>query len=203
MIEAITCWLIRAFTGVHSQWADSIHNLGTGQRIYFANHSSHLDFLVIWACLNKELRKTTRPIAAKDYWSKTPLHLWAAKNIFRAVLIERQKVSRSNNPIEALKSTLNAGESLIIFPEGTRNSGEEIGKFKSGLFHLAQHRHDLQYIPVYLENLNRALPKGEFIPLPIICSVTFGPPLIVQKNWNKNQFLSQAKAAMENLIHEL
>ena len=202
MIEELLCWLIKLFTGANAQWAPESYHLGEGQRVYYANHSSHLDFLILWACLPKALRRNTRPVAARDYWAKSALRLWVAQNIFRAILIERTHVSRSNNPIEQLKGALGQGDSLIIFPEGTRGSGEAIGTFKSGLYHLAKHCPQAHYIPVYLENLNRVLPKGEFIPLPLICSVIFGAPLPAVAERTKEDFLNEAKVALETLSSE-
>ncbi|MGZ0654120.1 lysophospholipid acyltransferase family protein [Coraliomargarita sp. W4R72] len=199
MIELFVCWLIKLFTGANARWTQESYQLKQGQRVYFANHSSHLDFLILWACLPKALRQSTRPVAARDYWSKSAPRLWVAQNIFRAILIERKHISRSNNPIEQLKAALEQGDSLIIFPEGTRGSGEAIGNFKSGLYHLAKHYPQAHYIPVYLENLNRVLPKGEFIPLPLICSVIFGSPLQAVAERSKEDFLSEAKTALETL----
>jgi 1-acyl-sn-glycerol-3-phosphate acyltransferase len=199
MIEASVCWLIKLFTGARAQWTQASYHLEQGQRVYFANHSSHLDFLILWACLPKALRRKTRPVAARDYWSKSAPRLWLAQKIFRAVLIERKHVSRRNNPIEQLQAALEQGDSLIIFPEGTRGSGEAIGKFKSGLYHLAKHSPQIHYIPVYLENLNRVLPKGEFIPLPLICSVIIGAPLSVVTERTKEDYLNEAQTALIQL----
>lgn len=200
MIEDLFCWLIKTFTGAKAQWVEESYHLGSGQRVYFANHSSHLDFLILWACLPKSLRQTTRPVAAKDYWAKSALRLRVATNVFRAILIDRAHVSRANNPIDQLTAALENGDSLIIFPEGTRGSGEHIGNFKSGLYHLATRYPDAHYIPVYLENLNRVLPKGEFIPLPLICSVIFGAPLRPVEARTKDAYLSEAKDRLESLI---
>ncbi len=184
------------FTGAKAQWSKAAFHLGESQRVYFANHSSHLDFLILWACLPRELRKRTRPVAARDYWSKSQLRLWVATHIFRAILIERTQISRANNPIDQLTAALAQGDSLIIFPEGTRGSGEAVGRFKSGLYHLAKQYEEAHYIPVYLENLNRVLPKGEYIPLPLICSVTFGAPVDPVGARSKDDFLAEAQDAL-------
>ncbi len=199
MIEGLVCWLIKIFTGAKAQWTEATYHLPPGQRVYYANHSSHLDFLILWACLPRPLRRQTRPVAAKDYWSKRQSRLWVAEHVFRAILIERTHISRTNNPIDQLTEALSAGDSLIIFPEGTRGSGEALGTFKSGLYHLAEKYSGPHYIPVYLENLNRVLPKGEFIPIPLICSVTFGAPLEPVGTRTKDEFLAEARSALLTL----
>ena len=146
----------------------------TRRRVYFANHTSHLDFVVLWAVLPRVVRRCTRPVAARDYWERGPLRRWLARRVFRAVLIEREHITQSCNPLEPLAEALRAGESLILFPEGTRHCGPDIGEFKSGLYHLLRVATDAEAVPVYIENLNRVLPKGETLLVPFLCSVTFG-----------------------------
>ncbi|MDQ8193086.1 lysophospholipid acyltransferase family protein [Coraliomargarita sp. SDUM461004] len=199
MIEELVCWFIKLFTGARAQWTVGFDQLQPGQRVYFANHSSHLDFLILWATLPPALRHHTRPVAARDYWARSRPRLWLSRKIFRAILIERKNISRCNNPIDQLKASLEQGDSLIIFPEGTRSSGDTIHNFKSGLYHLARHCPQAHFIPVYLENLNRVLPKGEFIPLPLICSVIFGAPLRDVSERSKDDFLNEAKKSLERL----
>ena len=130
------------------------------QRVYFANHTSNLDAAVLWASLPVSIREKTRPVAAKDYWTGSALRRWLAREVFRALLIERRKVTAENNPLREMVAVLDAGESLIIFPEGGRFPGPEPQKFKPGLFYLAKDRPEVELVPVYLENLNRILPKG-------------------------------------------
>jgi 1-acyl-sn-glycerol-3-phosphate acyltransferase len=138
----------------------------TRQRVYFANHTSHLDFVVLWSVLPRKLRAMTRPVAAKDYWN-SGLRKRIAVNAFHAVLVERsEKVAEGDrslaarNTLAMLLEALGTENSLIVFPEGTRGDGLEIGSFKSGLYYLWSKRPEIQFIPVYLSNLNRILPKG-------------------------------------------
>jgi 1-acyl-sn-glycerol-3-phosphate acyltransferase len=175
-------FLIRAISGAQSRW---LAQPSARQSIYFANHTSHLDAVVLWASLPPELRDRTRPVAALDYWEKTSLRRWLAREIFRAVLIDRTKVTAQNNPIQRMIEAMGSDDSLILFPEGSRGAGEEVGPFKSGLFHLAQDKPEAALVPVYIENLNRILPKGEFLPVPLLSSITFGAPLDRLENESK------------------
>jgi 1-acyl-sn-glycerol-3-phosphate acyltransferase len=169
------------------------------QRIYFANHSSHLDFVIIWAALPAALRLTTRPVAAKDYWDKSALRRYLARSVFNAVLIERNREAAAANPMETLQQGLGDAHSLILFPEGTRGDGVTMGPFKSGIYRLALARPDVELIPVYIENLNRILPKGEFLPVPMLSAITFGAPMHVLDGETKFDFLDRAKNALLEL----
>jgi len=172
------------------------------QRVYFANHTSHLDFVVLWSILPKSARMKTRPAAAKDYWS-SGLRKKLAVDVFNAILIERHSDDGQGEALEAAKqsldliaSALNEGDSLIVFPEGTRGDGREIGHFKSGLYHLWQKRPDVQFVPVFIHNLNRILPKGEVLPVPVIANIFFGPPLLPEPAETKDSFLQKAREAL-------
>jgi 1-acyl-sn-glycerol-3-phosphate acyltransferase len=199
---AITGAALRAFarlvTGVRGR------SLGprpaAGPVIYFANHSSHGDFVLIWTVLAPALRESTRPVAGADYWTVGRVRPWLAAHVFNAVLIERGKLDRSSDPTAPVLAALDAGQSVIIFPEGTRNQSDQmLLPFKSGLFRLAQARPDIPLIPVWIENLARVMPKGEVLPIPLLCSVTFGPALPRAANELRPDFLARAAAAVRDL----
>ena len=164
--------------------------------VFFANHSSHLDFVVIWAALPPAQRAVTRPVAGRDYWEKNGVRRWLARRVFRAVLIERQKVTVAANPLEAMLAALDEGSSLIVFPEGTRSLDGTIHEFKGGLYHLAKARPAISLVPTYLNNLNRLLPKGELIAVPLIASVKMGASVQLQENEPKPAFLVRARQAL-------
>jgi 1-acyl-sn-glycerol-3-phosphate acyltransferase len=201
MMALFLTLLARFITGAGSaHWVGCVPD--TRQRIYFANHTSNLDALILWAGLPEEVRARTRPVAAHDYWTGDPLRRYLAKDVFNALLIERKKVTVSNNPIPQILQAMGQEYSIIIFPEGLRNLGPEIGEFKSGLFHLASARPDVELVPVLLQNLNRILPKGEFLPVPLIASIYFGSPLQIQPGERKRDFLERAKRSVEALRME-
>lgn len=167
--------------------------------VIFANHSSHLDFAVIWAALPESLRKVVRPVAGRDYWEKGALRRWLAARVFKAVLIERQHVTVANNPLAPILGALEGGDSLIVFPEGTRNPEGEIQPFKPGLFHIARAVPKVPLVPVLLDNLNRILPKGHVIAVPLIAHLAIGTPLTLRAGESKTDFLARAHAALAAL----
>lgn len=199
--------LIRLITGAQARWVGvgPVREDGTiPTRVYFANHASNLDAPVIWASLPTPLRKRTRPVAARDYWDRGIVRRLLAHRVFRAVLIERHKVTPSCNPLIAMEEVLDRGESLIIFPEGTRTTDDEgeMNEFKPGLWHLAKKHPEAELVPVHLENLNRILPKGSLILIPLLAAVTFGTPIKIEEGEEKTDFLARAKKAVEELHPE-
>jgi 1-acyl-sn-glycerol-3-phosphate acyltransferase len=167
------------------------------QRVYFANHSSNGDFVLIWTVLPTHLRRQTRPVAALDYWLTSPLRAFIGRDVFNAVLIDRRPEARTEDPVAQMAAALDEGASLILFPEGKRNSADEpLLPFKSGLYHLAKARPEVDLVPVWIANLNKVMPKGEIIPVPLICTVTFGAPLHLALDEAKDAFLARASAAL-------
>lgn len=199
MISNTGCTAIRLVCGATAHWVGCGPELR--QRIYFANHGSHLDFLVVWASLPQALRQVTRPVAGRDYWQQGLLRPWLSERVFHALLIERQNITRHNNPLRVMLAALEQGDSLIVFPEGTRSVDGTIQPFKEGLHHLYRRAKEVEFIPVYLNNLGRILPKGEFMPLPLLSSVTFGAPLDLIPGEPKPDFLNRARAAVKSLIN--
>lgn len=168
-------------------------------RVYYANHTSHLDLLVLRAALCEAERRRLRPAAAADYWAATPIRRAFAEKLFRAVFIERRHITRDNNPVRALAAVLRAGEDVMIFPEGTRTESGEPQKFKSGLWHLAKEVPDAEFVPVWLDNISRTLPKGEILPLPLLCAVVFGEALPKELYENRDAFLTTARERLLEL----
>jgi 1-acyl-sn-glycerol-3-phosphate acyltransferase len=164
--------------------------------VFFANHGSHLDAPLIWACLPPAWRDRTRPVAGRDYWERNALRRHLAAHVMHAVLIDRRAVSVRHNPLDALRAALNRGDSLLIFPEGTRSLDGTLQPFKSGLYHLARDHPTLPLVPIYLENLSRILPKHELLPVPFVASVFVGPPLQCAPGEDKTAFLERARAAL-------
>jgi 1-acyl-sn-glycerol-3-phosphate acyltransferase len=188
----------RFITAARGIWAGEVPDLR--QKVYFANHTSNGDFVLVWSVLPHGLRKRTRPVAASDYWLKSKLRAFIGKEVFRAVLINRIPEERTEDPVEQMAKALDEGASLILFPEGKRNNtGETILPFKSGIYHLARLRPEVDLVPVWVENLNRVMPKGEILPVPLICTVTFGAALHVEPDEAKVAFLARAEAALRAL----
>jgi len=185
--------LARLITGAQGHWIGSPPK--AEQRIYFANHQSHFDWVLIWATLPKDLRSTTRPIAARDYWTASPFKHWLTREVFNAVYVSRVRVD-DEDPLEPLVEALRNGDSLVIFPEGTRSNKGEPQAFKAGLYHLAEQFPEVPLIPAWIDNVQRVMPKGEVVPVPILCSVTFGAPMQLAAAEDKRAFLQRARAAV-------
>ena len=251
MLAKFTGWmllgLIRLLTGAQARWWGCPPK--AEQRIYFANHQSHLDLVMIWAALPEELRSITRPIAARDYWATTPFKRWITTEVFNAIYVERggsatrpavasERIEPSFEPVpppaepapaaqgelplapeadapaspapgsaeallplQPLIEALQSGDSIIIFPEGTRGHTGEPQKFKSGLFTLAQMFPEAVLVPAWIDNVQRVMPKGEVVPVPILCSVTFGTPLKLEEGEERRPFLDRAREAVISLRH--
>jgi 1-acyl-sn-glycerol-3-phosphate acyltransferase len=203
MIATLLAVLARLIAGSNARFVE--RPLDTRQRVYFANHSSHLDFILVWAALPPPVRRRARPVAARDYWERGPLRRYLATKIFRAVLVDRATPSESSarergqEAVARMIAGLGDADSLILFPEGTRGSGEQLAPFKSGLYHLCRERPDLELVPVHLENLNRILPKGEFVPVPLLSRITFGPAMALENGEPKDAFLERARDAVQRL----
>jgi len=189
-------FMAKFLSGATVRWHDCQPD--TCQRVYFANHTSHLDALIIWCSLPRQLRELTRPVAAKDYWTKGPVRRYLAEN-FNALLIDREEIKVHQSPIDLMIKEVGSKYSLIVFPEGTRNTGEEMQEFKSGLYYLGKKRPDLELMPTYLDNLNRVLPRGEFLPVPLLSCITIGSPIWLDPNENKHDFLRRARDAVLKL----
>ena len=199
-------WLL---TGATARWRGVAPD--GRQRVYFANHSSHLDFVVLWSALPPAVRHATRPVAGADYWNRDALRRFLAARVFRAVLIERRAsgerpgerreeiLAAAKAAVAATAAALDDGSSIILFPEGTRGPGGMPQAFKSGLYHLCCERPGLELVPVWLDNLNRVLPKGEFLPVPLSATATFGAPLHLLPGEERDAFLARARAALVEL----
>lgn len=185
------CGFTRLVTGAKPIWQAPL--VPDRQRIFFANHRSHGDFLTLWAALPIALRRNTRPVAGADYWQTTGVRRYLSDHVFRSVLIPRKPSRTEPNPLDVMGAALSQGQSLIFFPEGTRNLGDDLLPFKTGLYHIAKAFPEVDLIPVWIENLGRVMPKGAFIPVPLLCSLIFGEALHLQQEEPRQEFLTRCR----------
>ena len=198
MTTTVLALIAKGLSGATVRWIDCQPE--SCQRVYFANHTSHLDALIVWSSLPDDIRSLTRPVAAKDYWEKGKIRQYVARQ-FNALLIDRKEIKVHQSPVDLMIREIGKTHSLIVFPEGSRNPGEEMRDFKSGLYYLSKKRPDLELVPVYMENLNRVLPRGEFLPVPLLSSVKFGPPIWLDHKEPKVEFLTRARESVRRLKH--
>ncbi|MFP6847805.1 MAG: lysophospholipid acyltransferase family protein [Pseudomonas sp.] len=204
MLASLTAFIItsaaRLLTGARALWLGCTPT--PVQRLYYANHSSHGDFVLLWASLPAPLRRTTRPVAGADYWQRDGVRRYLINKVFNGVLIDRERATPEANPLQPMLDALDQGDSLILFPEGTRNLEDGLLPFKSGLFHLTRLRPDIELVPVWIANLNRVMPKGRALPLPLLCTLSFGKPLEPLTDESKDEFLQRARNALLALAPE-
>jgi len=193
VLRCVLLGVVRLLAGAHADWQGSAPQ--PRQRIYYANHTSHFDTLVMVAALPVELRVATHPVAALDYWGASALRRFIAVECLNAVLIDRSGQS-SADPLQPPAELLARGHSLILFPEGTRGADGTVGRFRSGLYNLAQRFPQVELVPVYLDNPGRVMPKGSLLIVPLICTARFGAPLIPDPSDDRDQFLARARNAL-------
>ena len=195
LVKNILILLAKFISGASVRWVGSEPE-ATSQRIYIANHTSHLDGVVIWAALPRDIRERTRLVAAKDYWMGGPMRRFLAVRVMNVILVDRENVSKKNNPLYHMLDEMGNKYSIIIFPEGSRSTTGVVGEFKSGVYYLVKKRPELELIPVYLDNMNRILPKGVPLPAPMLSRVLFGAPIWYLKGESKDDFLIRARASV-------
>ena len=188
--------ITRLLVGARARW---FAPPPAGACVYFANHTSHLDTVAIWSALSPAQRRGVRPVAARDYWSRPGLRSWIAGPVLHAILIDRNRETPDADPLAPVRAAIDAGAAVVLFPEGTRNSERLPQKFRGGLFKLAQAYPALPLVPVYLDTLHRSLPKGARLPLPLplYCTVNFGPALARIDGEDRDAFLERARMAVE------
>lgn len=202
LIDQVLYFFVSFITGVRPKFEGDI-SFSPEKKVYFANHASHGDFVMVWISLPKKWRKLARPVAGADYWLKGKFRRFIINNVFNGLLIMRN----GNDPksiTQQMSAALQEGSSLIIFPEGTRNMDDDVTllPFKSGIYHLARENPDVQFVPIWIDNINRVLPKGKLIPVPIICEVNIGQEIQLFPGESKDDFLQRARDAMLALAPE-
>jgi 1-acyl-sn-glycerol-3-phosphate acyltransferase len=199
VVARLLVGLAKALTGARSHWVGCAPT--ATPRVYYANHASHGDFVLLWAGLPPDLRERTRPVAGADYWLQGRLRAYVATKVLNAVLIRRDRVTREHDPIAQMAAVLAGGDSLIVFPEGTRNTTDApLLPFKGGIFHLATRCPDVEILPVWIENSRRVMPKGALLPVPLLCTLTYGAPLARIPGETRVQFLARAQSALVALM---
>ena len=198
VLDTFLCLITSFITGVTSRPASDLAFTPTN-KVYYANHASHGDFVLVWISLPKTWRMLTQPVAGADYWLGSKLKAFIAEQVFRVLLIDRQHDPKQ--AIAAMDGALKQGKSLILFPEGTRNTTDDqvLLPFKSGLYHLARENENVEFVPVWINNINRVLPKGKILPIPLLCDVRIGEVIKKLPDEDKTEFLTRTRQALLDL----
>jgi len=198
VLDTFLCLITSFITGVTSRPASDLAFTPTN-KVYYANHASHGDFVLVWISLPKTWRMLTQPVAGADYWLGSKLKAFIAEQVFRVLLIDRQHDPKQ--AIAAMDGALKQGKSLILFPEGTRNTTDDqvLLPFKSGLYHLARENENIEFVPVWINNINRVLPKGKILPIPLLCDVRIGEVIKKLPDEDKTAFLTRIRQALLDL----
>jgi 1-acyl-sn-glycerol-3-phosphate acyltransferase len=165
--------------------------------VIVANHSSHLDTVSLLSLFPLRRLRRLRPCAAADYFGRNRIVMATSRTLFNILPIARKDIHDDDHPIERMRLTLLNGESLLLFPEGTRSGGDEVGELKAGIAYLAEQVPGLTVVPAYLENMGRVLPKGEFLPVPFFCEVRLGAPRTL--TGTREEMLAQLRRELEAL----
>lgn len=195
LTDTFLCFITSFITGVTSKQASELA-FSPKNKVYYANHASHGDFVLVWISLPKTWRMLTQPVAGSDYWLGSKLRTFIAERVFRVLLIDRTHAPKL--AIAQMDEALKNGKSLIIFPEGTRNTtdDQQLLPFKSGIFHLAKENETTEFIPVWINNINRVLPKGKVLPIPLLCDVRIGEAVRKLPDEDKQSFLARTREAL-------
>ena len=170
-----------------------------GPAIVAANHSSHVDTLLLLAIFPSRALARVRPAAAADYFLKDPVIGWFSRHVIGIVPVARLKAGQRTGMVDEdvlapARAALAAGDIVVVFPEGTRGDGDQLGQLKGGVARLAEAFPEAPVTPVWIQGAGRVLPKGEAIPAPLNCAVLVGEPLA----WTGERpaFMASLRAAL-------
>ncbi len=155
------------------------------QFIIVANHNSHLDTLLLFYLLPAKQIKKTHPVAAKEYFSKSKILFWLVKFIFDPVWISRGDTESFDGFMDVVKSKLDHGHNLIIFPEGSRGMPGEVHHFKTGIGRISEQYRHIPILPVFISGTEKSLPKHFSIPVPIWNNIIIGPPQMFRGSYRE------------------
>lgn len=163
--------------GVNLRHAERLPH--SGPAILAANHNSHLDTLLLMRLYPLATLHRVRPVAAADYFLKNRFVAWFALHIMHILPLSRRP-KPGEKPLAHIEAALAAGDILILFPEGSRGEPEKRSALKSGIAHLMEAAPTVPVIPIYLHGLGKALPKGDWLPIPFFADGWVGEPLTWQ-----------------------
>lgn len=185
--------------GVNINGIKNLPKINKEAAIIVANHNSHIDTLLLMSLFTCSQILKIHPLAAVDYFCKNNFSAFIFKTLIGIIPIQR-KVMKSTTAemYKTINETLNAGETIIIYPEGSRGNDSKIQSFKSGFAHIAQMNPNVPVIPIYINGPDRILPKGTLLWIPFIADVYVSEP-VYYDNTSIKEFTEKVKVIVENL----
>ncbi|WP_343802475.1 lysophospholipid acyltransferase family protein [Marinobacterium maritimum] len=169
-----------------------------GPYILAANHNSHLDVLVLLSLFPISAVHRVRPVAAADYFLSNPLRAWFSLHVLGIIPLQRTPDRKNLDTLFGQCSeSLDKGEILIIFPEGSRGKPEVMGPIKKGIYRLLKDRQDCAVMPIMMRGLGRALPRGTARLVPFNCDVVIGQSMT--ELGDPAKFVSRLQADFDEL----
>ncbi len=187
--------LTRLWLGVNLRHGERLPQ--EGPALLVANHNSHLDAMLLVSLLPGRLLPRVRPVAAADYFLRSPLLAWFALRVVGILPISRRG---GEDPLAGAAEALGRGEILVFFPEGSRGEPERLADFKSGLWHLLKRHPEVPVHPVFMHGLGKSLPRGEGLLVPFVCDVFVGEPLAFTED--RAAFMAGLRGRMDALAAE-
>jgi 1-acyl-sn-glycerol-3-phosphate acyltransferase len=161
--------------GVHIRNREGLYQAGPA--IIVANHNSHLDAMVLASVFPLSRLDKIRPVAAADYFLRNRWLAWFSMKIIGIVPIRRQRAGNGEDPLAGCTQAIERGDILLLFPEGSRGEPEKPAAFKTGVARLAERFPTVPVVPAFMQGLGKALPRGEWLLVPVICDLVVGEPL--------------------------
>lgn len=188
--------LVLIVAGVHVRGRENLPL--TGSAILVANHNSHLDTLVMMSLFPIKTVIKVRPIGAKDYFFRNRYLKWISTHLIGIIPLERKPSKDGGHPFDKIYKSLEDGDIVLLFPEGSRGDPQEMKPFKSGIAHIAQKYPSTPVIPLYIDGAGKVLPKGEALFVPFIIDVNIGKP-IYYNGRDKNEYTSYLQECVQRL----
>jgi len=193
--KGLVPFILKPLTGIVYKHSEVLTQ--ANQFIIIANHNSHIDTLALMSAMPKHKIVKIKPVAAGDYFGSSKWKSVLTRVFTNALLIPRccSLKNKSQDPFRIMLKALKRGQSLIIYPEGSRGKANEMQEFKNGIGHILLKYPHIAYIPTYIENTGKVLPKDTIVPVPFNCKVVFGD---LQYCKGKN-----AKEVVANMFQEV
>jgi len=173
---------------------------GKNPKIIIANHNSHLDTLFIMSLFPNKIIDKVKPVGAKDYFYSNKYISWISKNLLDIIPLDRKV--KEKDPLKSIYDSLDKGNIVIIFPEGSRGNPEELTSFKNGIHHIAKNKPDVEIIPIYMEGMGKSLPKNEALFVPFVGNVNIGKEIKFNKEEKREDFIKRLEKTMKKLKKE-